>query len=167
MSVPVIASGALPLGLFIDCGAGGDTVTAGDSTHGMDRIQGFLAITDNFSKSTLVLNDHASSANNVAYTVFSSELEWNGNQLDYAGLRTLVLDVGSGSGDVINWNGTGTNPGRDQRRSGRRQHHGRRRGRICTRWRPAERQWCRQHDAKTFKTRIPPRHRVTSSRLWM
>jgi uncharacterized repeat protein (TIGR01451 family) len=101
-AVPTLLSAGF-FSLFLDCGSGGDTVTAGNATSGMDGLQGFLDVTDNFGLSTLILNDHASSVAGQTYTIFGSEVLWGGNQVDYAGVRSLVLDVGSGRGDLVTY----------------------------------------------------------------
>jgi hypothetical protein len=101
-SVPSLANGNVPLfTLFIYCGAGGDTLTAGNATNGMDVIQASLAVVDNFGQSTLILNDQASSVSAMSYTIFEDEVLRGSTQVDYANLKSLVLDVGRGRNDQV------------------------------------------------------------------
>jgi uncharacterized repeat protein (TIGR01451 family) len=95
--------GTASFSLFVDCGSGGDTVSVGNATSGLDSLQDFLAVTDNFDLSTLVLDDRASSVTGRPYTIFGSEVLWGQHQLDYAGVGSLVLDVGSGRGDRVTY----------------------------------------------------------------
>jgi hypothetical protein len=101
-SVPSLANGNVPLfSMFIYCGAGGDTVTAGNATNGMDDIQASLVVVDNFSQSTLLLNDQASSAAGMSYTVFAGEVLRGPTPVYFGGIKSLVLDVGKGKNDQV------------------------------------------------------------------
>jgi hypothetical protein len=98
--VPSITNGT---SVILNTGTGQNDVLAGNSSHGLGDIQGYLAVFGTSPGFTsLTLDDGADGAAGTVYLVGGSEFHKGLlGRIDYVGVASLALDAGSGSNDEI------------------------------------------------------------------
>jgi hypothetical protein len=89
--------------LTINGGTGRNNVNVGNLANSLDDIRG-LTVNDAPGQTTLTLNDQGSSTPNMLYRVMDTSVDRGGAGgviINYSGIRSLVVNAGSGADDII------------------------------------------------------------------